>query len=378
MRSGKGLIGFAFFVALITVYVFLDYQWGEKKKEKKEKSSLLFPFDIDDAEEILLKKSKPKKDTYTFKKEQGKWHLQSPIKDLADQDEVKGMLRQLLREKHKNIANEGSNLNWSLYGLDGLLSSVFVRLADKRSFHVFVGSKENFQGNSFLKREVDGKLDQKVYTGTGAWKRYLRKELKNYRDRHLLREPISNINKIQFSQKPQAQAQATTWVLVKEKEFWKNPEHKEWNLSSSDIHSKLLDKLEGLKLDEVFSESKTSIPSWESSAWSYRLSFQDGTSWEAYFSKAISPKSNAKAKEEDKNVHVWIPKRKRVYVAAHDTVKPLKNLKLVDFRDKKEPFQFDKDGAALISADWKLKKAELKRKEDGTNWVWYEQGKKYR
>ena len=40
--KGKGLAWFAGFVALLTVYVFLDYHWEEKKKEKEKKGIFAF------------------------------------------------------------------------------------------------------------------------------------------------------------------------------------------------------------------------------------------------------------------------------------------------------------------------------------------------
>ena len=413
--KGKGLIGLTVVVVLVTAYTFLDYWRGQEKEEKKEKVSLLFPFEADEVAEVFLHKGdkndgselppleskKSKKQTqktlsYIFKKEKETWHLQSPVKDWANQKEVKDMLGQLTREKYKAIANEGETLDWSLYGLEGSLPSVFVRLSNGKSFQVFVGSKKNFQGSAFLKREVEGLLDKKVYIGTHAWSRYLGKELKAYRDRRLFRkEKSSDIKEIQFSK-----GDRSSWTLVKKEGLWLSPSQKQWNLSSSSVRSKLLDKWEDLEMDKVLSNSDPSSQEksrWKLTAsrgaWFYKVSFQDGTLREMHFSSPLplrskdfqqggqsglgkdsSKDSDGKDKKE-KQVYVWLPQRKKVYTVAYDKVQKIQELGLLDFRDREEPFKFDRESVASIFANWKLKKAEARHKKGSKMWVWYEQGK---
>ena len=451
--KGKSLIGLTVLVLLVTAYAFLDYHFGKSKEEKKEKSSMLFPFTSDEVEEIVIykqdkqrdkrdkgnkqdkntsteeagfsslifKKLKPKKEGKAEGKAEGKtkdkveeeeggkdsgsWHLQSPVQDLANQGQVKAMLNQLTREKYKALVSEGGKVDWSLYGLKEKSPSVFVRLSNGKSFRVFMGSRKNFQGSAFLKREVDGVLDKKVYTGTHAWSRYIHKELKDYRDRSLLREgKSSTLQKVLFFQ-----GLTPSWDLVKKGGLWSSPSQEEWNLSSSSVHSELLDKLQGLKMDRVVSDSDPSPQ--EKKKWrltadrrasSYRLSFENGTLWEAHFSPPQSPSSSQASDKKDNNsskqVYVWIPKRKRVYAIAYDKVEKIQNLKLVTFRDRKEPFKFDKEAVVSISANWKLKRAEVRQEGSGDKgkgkgegrgkkqdkaknkdaqkkWVWYEKGK---
>ena len=150
---------------------------------------MLFPFQAEEVEEILIQKpqessqsseeskasqksqaqarSQKKQDkknksqdsapltSYLFKKEKEDWILEaSPekIKDWADTEELKGMLRQLTREKHISIASEEEALNWAIYGLEGSLLSVFVRLSSKETYRILIGRKNEFSRKRLFKK----------------------------------------------------------------------------------------------------------------------------------------------------------------------------------------------------------------------------------
>jgi hypothetical protein len=150
-----------------------------------------------------------------LKKENNQWRITEPLQDLADATAVDNLLNSLTTEKTQELVAEGEDAkNLTVYGLDNPVTKLIVHGENGFSREVEIGSVKSFDSQLYAK------LDQKpqVWLVTGNWDLYLTKQIKELRDKHLMRNELLELDEIKASiqGKPSwdLKNNKTTWALA--------------------------------------------------------------------------------------------------------------------------------------------------------------------
>jgi hypothetical protein len=143
--------------------------------------------DYDQVESIILEKSLIK---INLKRSIDGWSLLEPLIDFADNVAVEDFLKGVATERIIDVAKEGANIDWSLFGLDHPEGKITFLTSggQKQSFQI--SNRKNFEQNTFARRDDE----QRVLVVSSNWQQRLEKTPLEFRDRRLLRHRIATID----------------------------------------------------------------------------------------------------------------------------------------------------------------------------------------
>ncbi|WP_413288569.1 DUF4340 domain-containing protein [Bdellovibrio sp. HCB337] len=325
---------FAIFVAVLVAgtYYVEFYQANKTEQTKAEESKVVsFP-----AEQIHQIEIENKLGKVLLKRDADGWTLVEPIKDWADNQFTEDFVNGLASEKSIDVAAEGENINWSVYGLDKDVSKVAFTNQQGTSQLITVSDKKNFEGNSFLRRGNENK----VLVATSQWALRTQKAPLEFRDKRLFRGKISSVEGIQIK------SIKDEFALVQKDNKWISEKHPDLKLDQNKIREVLT------SLNEVrASEFLNTLPASVAKA-KIGLKLTD-KSWSAEIKQAA-----------DKSLYAVVSDPAFILKVDPGQMDKFLGMTLMGLRDRKEPFDFQNLLVRHIEISTPIKKLSLQKDQE--------------
>lgn len=314
-RSQFGL--FAGLVAVVVGYAFYDYRSEQGEAEKKSEEAKLFSVP---KEGILGITIRGKHDTVELTQINGKWQVDSPVQDAADEVAVDDFLNEAMDASYKDVVSEKPS-DLAVFGLDKPAGEIRLSLSGVEKV-LEVSSKKNFEGDVYVKYQ-----DQpQVMIASPILAARLDKKAFDYRDRRLFRGIASEIEELHF------QGPKGRFVVISRDAVWQAKDQPKLKLDQGKVRS-LLEKLGDLRASDYLQPGvldrnvKASI----------KLIRNDHSLWTADF--FISPEKIYSAKSSD-------PKQ-FIKLNPYEAEKVV-DVTLDDLRDRAEAFRFDRNDVKSV------------------------------
>jgi uncharacterized protein (DUF2147 family) len=192
MRSKKIWIFAGLIVALgVYAYVF-DYRKSKDDADVKFEQAKLIHSNPDQINEFTVEKADQK---IHLKRDTDGWHLLEPFKDLADNEATELFVSTATSENYSDIAAEGKDLKWAMYGLDKPKATItfFSTAGEKTTFEV--SEQKNFEQSSYVRRNHE----DRILICTGTWYARAAKSAFDFRDKRMLRFQIAKVEALTFT-----------------------------------------------------------------------------------------------------------------------------------------------------------------------------------
>ncbi|MFN8945360.1 MAG: DUF4340 domain-containing protein, partial [Pseudobdellovibrionaceae bacterium] len=328
--KNKGTIALLGITAALALYVYLfEIEKPKKEEALKTAESKFLTIKQDQISQIKIQKTGQPQIVMT--KSADGWAVTEPYKDNADNTEVDDFIRSLSDEKYTDIANENKDdsADLKIYGFD--LPLGFVEIQDQAGVieKYTVGSRKNFEGNSFLQKSGD----PRILVASQLWGSRVEKTPVEFRDKRLLRASIAKVEKIQIKN------QMGTLALEQVENKWK--------LTNLDFE---LDQNRAREILTMLNESRALDYIQEKDPdkdQKIRFGFNqpeitltarvDGQPWEAVIGYS-----------KDKTVYGWVKKPTFVMKLDGPQLDKFKTLSVSFVREKKKAFDFDKAGITSL------------------------------
>lgn len=247
-------------VFLAAAYAYYDFQSEQRAEQKKADTAVLLPWDHTQIDSFKIEKGE---NSLELKKTDGKWQLLKPLQDQVSEEDVLTFLEGLTTEKSINIVTEGTQIDYKVFGLDQPLAHITVQKgADVQVFHV--GSKKNFEGNSYLRLNEE----PRVVVAAATWQNKTDKTAYDFRDKRWARLDVKSVESMSL------QAGKEKTELVKKDENWTYKNHPDWKLDQNKIRPFLASLSENrIQKFSVPLDSKTPFAT-------IRLGLSGGKKWE--------------------------------------------------------------------------------------------------
>lgn len=182
---------------VIALLIFGGYAVFDFLKEKKRENEFidqakLMTINKDQIDSVIIEKGSEK---ITLKRNIQGWSLETPLKDFADNDVVEDFIKSMASEKINDVAKEGSDIDWSLFGLDKPMGRIQISNSAGQKWSIEVSEKRNFEENPFVRRNSE----QKVLIVNQKWQQRLQNTAMDFRERHVLRHKMGAIDSFKLS-----------------------------------------------------------------------------------------------------------------------------------------------------------------------------------
>jgi hypothetical protein len=339
--KNKGLIILGGLVVALGLYAYFgEYKREIKEEVKKETDNQIVKFKKDQIQKIELKKGEAA--PVVLERTIDGWNLTSPIQDQADNETIDSFLEQIVGEKAVDQIDIKGSSSDAEYGFKPSLGEITLINNTNEKQRIEVSTKKNFENLVFLRRDSE----KKVLTSSQTWTTFLTKPTDQFRNLRLFRGSLSQVNRIRLeNSKGSAEFRYNDGA-------WFAPQKTEWKIDQNAVRE-ILTQANTAKGTETIPEKKLG------SVGSHLLTLEFG-----------SEKANWKALlHQDKNskdVIAAIAPERMIIRFAPQTLEDLRSKKLIDFRDKTDPFHFQSDQIKKIVARAKVKTFTLVKNEG--NW----------
>ena len=334
-----------------------QYQQAGQQKQAKEKEDLIFPdWKIQDVQEIQIQSGQVEKKIQLVRTADSLWHLQTPLKDLANTSAVLNWVENVLSEKgtllkpnelEKNAATENT-INWSEYGLTDNVRTITLK-SESKKIQLLISHYSAFDGSFFLRK------NKQLLLGSTAWARLSEQSTDLLRSYQLF-----NISQRPLSLKYQSKKFRLHVNWKKHSWQWPQatPVEKQFALSQSELESywTVLSKIEFQKTN-IYPKTKVNQKKYGLLTPSIQLSLQFAPpieEWTAKFSK----KNNL--------FYVSISNRNYIFTLKPNQVEQIL-LTEMRVRNHKKPLEFNPNQVQLI--ELKGNNLDLQFKRDKDQWV---------
>lgn len=342
MKKNKALFMWGAVAAVAVAAAVFDYQWDKRQAEKKSQaarllkfeSSQITAFELTGASFAVNREGTPLMTNKSrFEKTADGWWIKSPIDERANQDEVQGFVEGLVQERAQEVAlSSDAAPDWAQFGLQEPLGSVQVFDTTGASVLLSVGTRKNFQGDPYLRRGDEAK----VFLGTNSWLTRAEKQLRDFRDKRILREPSMKLKSAKFTEG----GKSLTFELKDAR--WFSPERPEWKLDQAKVRE-VLANLVGPVITEFKRESRPTDAELKSAGLA-----PAALRIEARIEGEDEPRVIEVSKAEH-NVHQILMTHPTLWVAGNESeVGKFFGLDARRFRDLKSPLEFDEGRVARI------------------------------
>lgn len=267
------------------------------------------------------------------------WNLSGPIEDQADNEIVESLLDQVMMEQSVDQISVTPAVDLHQYGLNPSLGSISFEdnLGNKQTVEVSV--KKNFEGLYFLRKD---KQDQ-ILTSGDSWFSFLSKPIEGFRNLKLFRSMISKVNEIKV-------ANITNQIHLKNNQgVWQAVGY------------------EGLQLDqnavrEILTQVSTSKgiePLKQKPSGKTLMTLE-------LLGDDLKFKSDFYQDTKSKDLLVTMNTPSINIRFGPQVMEKLRDIRVIDLRDKTLPFQFDNSKVSTIEFKTKLKRHKIVK----TNGTW--------
>lgn len=324
---------FTLVVVVLAVYVFVfEYRKGNQDEEKKAQDALIFNgFDLSQVTQIVVSPNFVNKDSdIKLEKKENKWHLTSPVKDLADQTAVETYISTLLAEKTQESLGHVEDLK--TLGLDVPKGSVSIKKTDAE-IQVNIGSVKAYDGSLYA--SVISRPG--VQLVSSVWDSLITKKPNDFRSRRLERSYFEDWNRIATQINGRKNLE-----LVKEGGDWQTVPKSEIPIDPELVKG-FLYQMVTLEIKEFLAETKTDLTKFGLTSPSYELHLSGEKESKPVDYKLSLSTKNA-AKDSANATSSDISSVAQVDLAILDVLKRPRE----SFYNRKFPFQYDVTQAARI------------------------------
>ncbi len=170
-------------------YAVYEYFHEKNVAEKEMYAARLMTVDFDQVNEIELKKGTQ---LIQLKRDIDGWTMTAPVQDLADNTAVEDLIKGMATERIIEVAHEGDDVNWKVYGLDQPLGQITVKATSGKSNTFVISEKRNFEENAFARRDDENR----VLVLNSIMQTRLEKLPAEFRDMRLLRHKIASVDRV--------------------------------------------------------------------------------------------------------------------------------------------------------------------------------------
>lgn len=170
-------------------YAVYEYYHEKQVAEKEMYAARLMTVDFDQVNEVELKKGAQ---LIQLKRDIDGWTMVSPVKDIADNTAVEDLIKGMATERIIEVAHDGDDVNWKVYGLDQPLGTITVKATSGKSNTFVISEKRNFEENTFARRDEENR----VLVLNSVWQTRLEKLPSEFRDMRLLRHKIASVDRV--------------------------------------------------------------------------------------------------------------------------------------------------------------------------------------
>lgn len=242
--KGRGILVLALlFLGGFAVY---DYFQDQKKEQKATEESRLLTLNFEQIDNFEIQKGAKK---IAVKRSVNGWELTEPIQDLADNQAVDDFIKNLVPEKIIDVAREGTDVDWSLYGLDKPQGQVTLKTTMGESNVFTISERKNFEQNAFARRNQEAR----VLVVNSSWQSRVDKDVMDFRDRRVLRHKIASVDVISLKN------EKGLLELQRVDGKWKGSSKKEFKLDQNKVRD-LLTTIADARVDEFFENNSATIP----------------------------------------------------------------------------------------------------------------------
>lgn len=331
----------AVLVVFFSVYAIWDYYREESDKVNKSERSLLLPLKTDQVKEIEIIKPENK---IKLQRGQFGWQIVEPIQDWADNDFVEDFVAAATADKE--LAEiESRDINQ--FGLKNPTAEFIMtdNQGIRKSFKL--SSKQNFEGSHYAQRAND----ERIILVTNVWATRANKTITEYRDRRLLRSKIASVQNITVRNSH------GQFNLSTQDGKWVSTTNLNWNLDQNLVRQ-MLQTLVEAKAIEFIEDKEIKI----SELNKYQLAKP-----ELSIDLQLSDEkwSGQLGQVKDKHRYFYVQgKKSMIYQVDEASLARFNTVQLIDLRDTKLPFQFDKSLVTEIKFTGALKKWKMIKNKD--------------
>lgn len=340
MKNKSVLILSALVLALGIYAYFGEYKREIHETQQKETNSKIITLKKDQIQKIEIKKGD--RAPIVLERTVDGWDVLKPVNDQADNEVIESFLDQITGEKAVDQITPQAD-NPAEYGFKPSLGTVTLIDNTGHRQEIEVSSKKNFEGLVFLRRDKE----KKILTSSQTWTTFLTKPVDQFRDLRLFRGSISKVNMIRVT------GSHGSFEFRYDDGFWFSPQKTEWKIDQNAVRE-ILTQATAAKGTSVIAATKYGPVG------PHLLTLEFGTgktSWKGLLHQDTKTKDVIGAIAPDRMIIRFPPQ----------ILEELRHKKLIDFRDKTEPFHFSKDQVSRIVARTRLKSYTLMKKDD--HWV---------
>jgi hypothetical protein len=339
--KNKGVLALTGAVLALSLYAYFgEYKREINEETQKEITSKIVTLKKDQIQKIELRKGDGT--TVVIERTVDGWDVTNPLHDQADNETIESFLDQITGEKAVDEIDP-KNSDMSEYGLKPSLGLVTLIDNTNHKQVIEVSTKKNFEGLVFLHRDQE----KKILTSSQTWTTFLTKPADQFRNLRLYRGSISKVTSIRIEN-----SKGVTEFKYNDG-FWFSPQRTDWKIDQNAVRE-ILTQATTARGSEVIAEKKIGPLG------AHLLTLEFGSGKETW--KALLHQDT-----KTKDVIAAISPARMIIRFPPQTLEDLRNKKLVDFRDKTEPFRFAKDQIKKIVAHTKIKSFTLIKKGEFWN-----------
>lgn len=242
--KGRGILVLAFL--LFGGFAVYDYFRDQKKEQKATEDSRLMALNFEQIDSFEIQKGAKK---IALKRSVSGWELTEPIQDLADNEVVEDFVKNLVPERIIDVAREGADVDWSLYGLDKPEGQITLKATTGESNIFVISERKNFEQNTFARRNQENR----VLVVNSNWQTRVGKEVMDFRDRRVLRHKIASVDVISLKN------EKGLLELHRADGKWKSAGKKGLSLDQNKVRD-LLTTIADSKVSEIYESKSEKIP----------------------------------------------------------------------------------------------------------------------
>lgn len=172
-------------------YALYDFQNEKRMEEKRSMDARLMTVEFDQVDFVQIEKGGQK---VVIKRSVDGWNMVEPLQDAADNTAVDDFVKGAFPERIIEVAKEGADIDWSVYGLNQPLGKITFRTNAGKENVFEISGKRNFEDNVFARR--DG--ENKVLVLNSVWQNRVEKDAMEFRDRRFLRHKIASVDDVRL------------------------------------------------------------------------------------------------------------------------------------------------------------------------------------
>lgn len=338
----RGFVIMAALVVALGGYLAWDLRSEKTETARKEEQAKLFPFKADQVNELRIER--PDLQLKVTRSEDG-WKIESPIQDLADNDFTDDTVQRMAEERSLEVAKEGEGLDLKVYGLEKPAGTITLKTQSGESKTYEVGTASNFEQNAFI-REAGV---PKVLIAAGTWPLAVQRGPLDFRNKRLFRGKIASMDQLEIRN-----SRGVTRLASKDGK-WSVSDQPEWEIDQNRVRE-VLSMINETRVDDfVIERAPTATEKAKyglaKPAVTIRARVGEGT-WTAEFGLSA-----------EKVPHASVSPPGVVLRMDSGGFQKFDRIEGPDLRDKKLPFDFNKDLARKIDLRTRVKNNVLVKKD---------------